>query len=291
MTYPSLTIRVLESHADYFRAEDAQRAIWDMHDDISVVPLHVLITTQKSGGLVAGAFDDVDHMIGFVYSFLGLTASGRLKHCSHMMGVLPEFRRTGIGEALKRFQADYARGQGIELITWTFDPLEGVNASLNIGKLRTVARTYYPNLYAELADNLNKGLPSDRFEVEWWINHPRVIQPPPVRPTVTELLAGGAVLVNPPRRDPGSGLIRSGEVHNPAPDDSIHRLLVEVPSNYQSIKAADIAIAREWRYHTRSIFEHLFRYSYIITDFISEAQGEERHNYYVLEKEPPIPDV
>src|SRR5207245_196426 len=58
-----------------------------------------------------------------------------------------------------------------------FDPLEGVNASLNIAKLGAVTHKYYPNLYgSSMADGLNSGLPTDRFEVEWWIASDRVRQ-------------------------------------------------------------------------------------------------------------------
>ncbi|MHB8748353.1 MAG: hypothetical protein ACYDBJ_04100, partial [Aggregatilineales bacterium] len=194
---PDVTIRTLQTQADYHRAEEAQRTMWGMRDNLEVVPLHVLITAQKNDGLVAGAFDTNDRMIGFLFGFIGRTKTGRFKHCSHLMGIDPGLRRSGLGEAMKRFQYEYVRAQEIELITWTFDPLEGVNASLNIRKLRTVARTYYQNLYGNMDDGHNAGLPSDRFEVEWWIGHPRVTDPPSEQLTHLALINGGARLLNP----------------------------------------------------------------------------------------------
>lgn len=277
-------IRPLETHADYYLAEEAQRTIWQMTDDTSVVPLHVLITTQKNAGLCAGAFDHEGHMIGFLFGFIGRTEQGHYKHCSHLMGVLPSLRRTGVGEALKRFQREYVLEQGIDLITWTYDPLEGVNAALNIGKLRTIARTYYENLYDEMADGLNAGIPTDRFEVEWWLNEPRVTQPTP------PMLPEGALIINPTGYDATHEIALPGEM--PAFDSQLSRtLLVEVPAVFQAVKSVSMALAREWRLHTRAIFERAFEWGYIVTDFVTQKQPDgHRRNFYVLEQEPPIPD-
>jgi predicted GNAT superfamily acetyltransferase len=254
------------------------------------------------------------------------------------MGVLPELRRSGVGEAMKRFQRGYVRDQRIELITWTFDPLEGVNATLNIAKLRTIARTYQPNLYGTMLDNLNKGIPTDRFEVEWWLNHPRVTDPVPAAPDPDRLqTASGALLVNPavhgaapvplpgavaaglsletnadaPSAIPASGSISTIEVgqlpdtlvSTPRPagstSDSVAlsglptMLLVEVPASYQSVKQYAMDLARSWRMHTRQIFEALFSAGYVVVDFVSKPDLSDgpRRNYYILQKEPPIPDV
>lgn len=282
---PAFTIRTLETHADYFRAEAAQRVIWDVLDNTQVVPLHVLITAQTNGGLAAGAFDPADHMIGFLFGFLGRTDDGHLKHCSHLMGVLPDVRRSGVGEALKRFQREYVLAQGIDLITWTFDPLEGVNASLNIGKLRTIARAYYPNLYDEMADNLNTGIPTDRFEVEWWLNSPRVVTPTP-RPLYADLIATGAQLINPALM--GDRVVSPGALQA-IPTNSRY-VLIEVPASYQAIKKESMQLAQAWRFHTRVAFMSAFAAGYVVMDFISEAPRSEtitRRNFYVLEKSAP----
>lgn len=323
------TIRTLDTHDEYYRSEAAQRAIWQITDDTAVVPLHVLITAQKNGGLVACAFDSEDRVIGFVFGFLGFTASGRVKHCSHLMGVLPELRRSGVGEAIKRFQYEYVLKQGIDLITWTFDPLEGVNANLNIAKLRTVTRTYYPNLYDVMLDSLNAGIPTDRFEVEWWIRHPHVTQPDQKRPDVAALLAHGARVVNPavfvgealtphpplPQSEGESGAL---EVPRPAVGEGFRvrphgtssqfepgqlpgtlsatlppTVLVEVPAAYQEVKRHSMELAKGWRFHIRDVFQSLFASGYVVMDFVSvpESSVSPRRNYYILEKEPLIPDV
>src|SRR6185295_17292045 len=155
-TESGITVRVLTSFEDYQRAQEVQRDIWGWTDLMEVTPLALMLTAQKNGGLTAGAFTPSGQMIGLVFSFIGLAKDGKFKHCSHLMGVLPEYRREGIGEVLKRFQRDYVLKQGaVDLITWTVDPLEGVNASLNIARLGGVVHTYYENLYGDMPDALN----------------------------------------------------------------------------------------------------------------------------------------
>ena len=80
------------------------------------------------------------------------------------------------------------------MATWTYDPLESGNAVLNIGKLGAVCRCYLRDLYGTMPDVLNAGLPSDRFEVAWWIESDRVrdrIQKGWLRPSLAALRARG----------------------------------------------------------------------------------------------------
>ena len=70
---------------------------------------------------------------------------------------------------MKTYQREHVLRQGLDLITWTYNPLLARNAQLNIAKLGAVCTTYLPNLYGPMRDGLNAGLPSDRFQVDWWI--------------------------------------------------------------------------------------------------------------------------
>jgi predicted GNAT superfamily acetyltransferase len=278
----NFTIRPLATLEEYIAHEQAQIAIWDIYDKTAVVSIPVLVTTQKNGGLVAAAWDtDTGQMIGVVYGFLGMTRTGKLKHCSHLMGVLPELRRTKVGEAIKRFQRDYVLKQGIDLITWTYDPLEGVNGNLNIGKLRCICRTYHTNLYGEMTDKLNTGIPTDRFEVEWLLTADRVVNPTPEHRTPEQLQAVGALLINPAIHG-RAPVPLPGSICPLEPGALPDTLLVEVPAAYQQVKVHSMDAAREWRYHTRSIFQSLFALGYSVTDFLSIADTE-RRNYYVLD--------
>ncbi|HSN73476.1 MAG TPA: GNAT family N-acetyltransferase, partial [Anaerolineae bacterium] len=169
-----ITIHPLTTHDEIHAVEQLQRDAWGV-PDLEIVPLHMLITPPRNGGLLLGAYDG-ERLVGFVFGFLGLTADGRLKHCSHMAGVHPDYRDQGVGYQLKLAQRGHVLAQGIDLITWTFDPLETRNAGLNFHKLGAVCNTYLRNLYGEMHDVLNAGLPSDRFQVDWWVGSQRVAE-------------------------------------------------------------------------------------------------------------------
>jgi predicted GNAT superfamily acetyltransferase len=72
------------------------------------------------------------------------------------------------------FQREDALARGIELIEWTFDPLEIKNSYLNIERLGAIARRYTINQYGITSSPLQGGLPSDRLIAEWWLKSKRV---------------------------------------------------------------------------------------------------------------------
>lgn len=286
----NLTIRELTTMDDMRRAEESQRVIWAMPDSAEVAPAHLLLTVQKNGGLIAGAFDEAGEMVGFVFGFLGRAADGHWKHCSHMMGVLPEQRKSGIGDCLKRYQREFVLRQGLDLITWTFDPLEGVNASLNFGKLGVVCRSYQRDLYGSLTNELNQGLPSDRFEVEWWIASRRVtsrLAQESIPPRLAELAQAGVSIVNPLASGRSDDFSRLREQAAEAAATSQPQLLIEAPGDFQGLKAASPDTARAWRTSTREVFEQCFRAGYIAAEFISDRTGAGRRNFYLLQRAVP----
>ena len=74
---------------------------------------------------------------------------------------------------LKLEQRKEALGRGIQLIEWTFDPLEAKNAYFNVERLGAIARRYPPNQYGTTSSQLHGGLPTDRLVAEWYIASPR----------------------------------------------------------------------------------------------------------------------
>jgi predicted GNAT superfamily acetyltransferase len=275
-----ITIRPLTTHNEIFAVEQLQRDAWGV-PDIDVVPLHMLITPPRHGGLLLGAFDG-ERLAGFVFGFLGLTADGRLKHCSHMAGVHPDYRDHGVGYSLKLAQREHVLAQGLDLITWTFDPLETRNAALNFHKLGAVCNTYIRNLYGAMRAAINAGPPSDRFEVAWWIRSERVAKrlqassTPPAAPTSAPTSASPFVVP-----------IRCGIPGLP-PDDSAAwpadaaQILLEVPTNFQAIKHSDMPLAMQWRLRTRQLFEDAFSQGYIVTDLLHRDD----RCHYLLERLP-----
>src|SRR6185369_16263157 len=147
-----------------------QREAWGLAD-IEIIPVRMLITQNRVGGLVLGAFED-DRLIGFLNAMPGIH-DGLPYWYSQMLAVMKDCRDRGIGSALKIEQRNQAQARGIHLIEWTFDPLESKNAYVNIVKLGIIARRYYVNLYGATDSAMQQGLESDRLIAEWWINKPR----------------------------------------------------------------------------------------------------------------------
>jgi predicted GNAT superfamily acetyltransferase len=273
----AIQIRSVKTENEYQAVERLQSEIWGAQD-IEIIGFEILMTAHKNGGVMLGAFDVVEgeeRMVGFVFGFVGLTAEGRVKHCSHIAGALPSYRDRGVGYALKLKQREIVLAQGIDLITWTFDPLESRNARFNFHKLGATCGVYLRNLYGAMRDKLNAGLPSDRFQVDWRIAGHRVESR--LRGEIADLSASslmdrGVPLVNPPV---------TGEPLRPSSKVIVEegRILIRIPSDFQSLKAADRNLALEWRLHTRSLFEEAFAKGYVATDLLTEGGL----SYYLLE--------
>jgi predicted GNAT superfamily acetyltransferase len=148
-----------------------QKEIWNF-SDAELVPLRMFVVAEKVGGQVMGAFDG-NEMVGFALSVPG-TRSGHVYLHSHMLAVRKEHRNSGLGRRLKLLQREDALARGIELIEWTFDPLEIKNSYLNIEKLGAISRRYNINQYGITSSPLQGGLPSDRLIAEWWLKSKRV---------------------------------------------------------------------------------------------------------------------
>ncbi len=276
-------IRLLETPEEMRLVEQLQRDVWP-GSETDVVPLHMLITAVHNGGLVLGAFTN-EELVGFVFGFPGIetTPDGpRPKHCSHMMGIHPEHRDDGVGFALKRAQWQMVRRQSLDHVTWTYDPLLSRNAYLNIAKLGAVCVTYRRSEYGDMRDGLNAGLPSDRFQVDWWINTRRVEQRigKRSRPTLklTHIMRSG---LRPfyTLRTSTDGLPHPPE-HVPPFEDRL--LAAEIPGDFLDLKSKDFALARDWRFFTRELFETAFAKNYIVTDFIFDRSDGSPRGLYIL---------
>jgi predicted GNAT superfamily acetyltransferase len=148
-----------------------QKEVWNF-TDADLVPLRMFVVAEKIGGQVMGAFEG-QQMVGFALSLPG-SRSGHTYLHSHMLAVRKDHRNSGLGRRLKLLQREDALVRGIELIEWTFDPLEIKNAYLNIEKLGAIARRYNINQYGITSSPLQGGLPSDRLIAEWWLRSKRV---------------------------------------------------------------------------------------------------------------------
>src|ERR1041385_3427802 len=142
-------------------------------DDVDLVPLRMFIVSQKIGGQTIGAFHGGE-LVGFAFSIPGSRAGHAYLH-SHMLAVRDAFRNHGLGRKLKLAQREDAIQQGIELLEWTFDPLEIKNAHLNLSRLGAIARRYSVNHYGHSSSPLQGGLPTDRLGAGGWLRSKRVV--------------------------------------------------------------------------------------------------------------------
>ncbi len=168
----AISIRALTDREHLKAVVRLQRQIWGF-EDVDLIPLRLFVVASKIGGQVYGAFDG-EQLIGFCMAIPGLKPGGKTYLHSHMLGVLPEYRNAGAGRKLKLTQRDDALARGIDLIEWTFDPLEIKNAFFNMERLGAIVRRYVPNQYGTTSSPLHGGLPTDRCIAEWWIASPRV---------------------------------------------------------------------------------------------------------------------
>ncbi len=233
-----VVIRPLTSLADLRAVETLQREVWGM-PDLDVVPTHHLIAASSAGGLVLGAVDNAGTLVGFCYGFVGLR-DGRTLFYSHMAGVAERSRGRDVGFKLKRAQREVALARGLDWMVWTYDPLLAANAAFNLHKLGARASRYYVHYYGEMPDELNRGVDSDRLEVDWWLRDPRV-----------EMLIGGA-------KPPPIG-------------DSGETARLEIPSHFDAIRREDPVAAQGWRVRTREAFQRAFAEGYEVVDFVQGA--------------------
>jgi len=276
MQQAAFTIRDLKTYDEFYQVHQLQQTIWDFDEPgIGLYP-PFLFTASKNGGVVLGAFDPEDKMIGYVFSFLGREPGGPLKLCSQTMGVLAEWRNRGVAAALKWAQRERALVAGLSLITWTFDPLESANARLNMHKLGAVSRRYLRNIYGEQFGALNQGLPTDRLVVEWRIGGRRVEGRAEAK-IEAELEERVAVF-----ETEGQGVARQVTAFHADLEASC--LSLEVPADIQMLKQADMSLALDWRLRVREAFETYFERDYSVTDLVTKGAGQARRNHYILSR-------
>lgn len=245
-----------------------------------VFPYTQLISSAHNGGVLLGAYDDLN-LVGFVYGYLGMSGS-KLYLFSQRMGVLPTHQSYGIGMKLKLAQRDQMLRQGIDLIVWTYDPLLGKNATLNIEKLGGIVRHYARDIYGAVNNPLQVGLSTDRFLVEWELMSQRVRER--IRSRQPRPLAENWINEN--KYNLVNYISWEGDLPRPIAsdlelDDEV--LLVQIPPDLNLIKKIDLNIARGWRESTRDIFETYFRRGYVVTGF-ARSTTPQTPNIYKIER-------
>lgn len=235
------------------------------------IPLHEAVVVVKTGGLILGI--EVDGArAGLVYVMPAFTREWGYHHHSNFMGFLPEYRFRGLGLEAKRVHAFLARREGVELITWTFDPLQAANANLNFRKLGAVSRHYLPDLYGHMGGSFDPGLPTDRLLLEWRLPTERV----------KERLSGNAPSRQELEARYADATILSIE-DGPESPAGAGPVLVRIPEGVPELAEREPAKAEPMLLRLRKIISGLFEDGYAITGMIP-GSGAAGPNYYILEK-------
>jgi len=271
----AITIRQLSTYDDYKRVYELERTVWGFSDPLDMVPPVVFTITVKRGAILLGAFDADDRMVGFSYSLVGMKGHTPLQW-SHMTGVLPEYRG-GLGLRLKLTQRERAVALGYHLIEWTFDPLQTMNAHLNVSKLGCVAEEYHRNVYGESTSDLHRGTPTDRLVAQWHITDAHVERrlqtAEALRVTSADVAAAPTIT-----RTARAGAWQACESVDLTLDAP--RLWLEIPVGWTELQRDEPEMAMAWRLQTREAFESYFARGYRVVDFA--VRREEGVGRYLL---------
>lgn len=266
----TFVIREIDGIAEIRAVEKLQKEVWGL-PDLDVVPSTQLVAAQAAGGTLIGAFGG-DELIGFAYGFAGFE-NGQMTHHSHMLAVKPEYRNFNLGYKLKNAQRDFVLAQGITEMTWTFDPLQSLNAHFNFARLGVISDRYLVNFYGADAASFLHQNGTDRLWVTWQLASERVV----------ERLGNESIDLEHKQVTPLVGL---GENAEPLPSDidlkdvSDH-VSIEIPTDIRDIEQHDRKLANAWRSATRVAFTTAFDAGFVAVEFI---KGH-RSGRYILDRE------
>lgn len=263
-----ITFRDLHTLDECRRIVELEKRIWGYTDAEDLVPAIILMLSAKRGGMLIGAERPDGSLAGFAFSLASIV-DGKPAQWSHMMGVVPDARVQGLGRALKLAQRERALAMGIELIEWTFDPLQAVNAHLNFARLGVIATTYAENIYGDSSSVLHRGTATDRLIAEWWIQRPHVERRLAAGPlTARDSRVGDAPVLNElSSRDPWD---MPAETTAPPEGD---RVMIRVPARFSDMQVEQPELAQAWRQQTRALFTQCFARGYRAVDFFKDDRA------------------
>jgi predicted GNAT superfamily acetyltransferase len=273
-----IQIRDLHTIEEFRQVVDLERDIWGYTDMADMVGVTVFLFTVHRGAVLVGASLPSGQMVGFAYAVVGMK-DGRPMLWSHMAGVLPDYRG-GLGYRLKLAQRERALAQGYDLIEWTFDPMQAMNAHFNFAKLGGVVEEYEENFYGESTSALHRGTPTDRVVLSWKIGSPHVVrrldQPPTLRARAHEVtdapVANTTVVDGDWRRNTKIDLAISER-----------RLWLEIPTGFTEMQRNAPDLALTWRMDLRQMFQEYLAKGYRAVDFV--LQREAGFGRYLLAKD------
>lgn len=269
----SIVIRDIDTHDEMRMVEDLQKEVWDLSDR-DVVPLSQLAATINSGGVLLGGFDG-NVLVGFVYGFLGME-NGVFVHHSHMLAVRPEYRSHDVGFRLKLQQRELVIRQGIGVMSWTFDPLQSLNAYFNFNKLGVVADRYFVDFYGNDASSVLHRNGTDRLWVTWNLTSERVVA------RLERTNTSGWTSNLPALVEIGENDIPVSDAFNDAISGS--GVVIEIPADINTIERENRELAAEWRSATRAAFSEAIGRGFTVQEFHRTGLTHCQIGTYVLNR-------
>ena len=272
---PTITIRDIELISEMRDVESLQKEVWEC-DDRDIVPLTLLAATRELGAILVGAFDG-SALIGFAYSFIG-REDERMVHHSHMLAVRPTYRNASLGYKLKLAQRERALAQGITRMTWTFDPLQSLNAHFNLAKLGVIADAYKINFYGEATSSVLHQIGTDRLWVTWLLDSTRVRD---------RLQTKGQSRTSNLEPDHTACLLQVGPDNVPQRRQSSQvtgkkHTTIEIPADINALQRESPELAATWREATRWAFSEAIAMGYLIEDFYGSSRNAQPAGVYLL---------
>lgn len=275
-TQSTITIKDIEFLSEMAQVEGLQKEVWGWDDRDTMPPIH-LIATRDVGGIFIGAFDG-EYLVGFAYGFVGYE-SGRVMIHSHLLAVRPAYRNHNLGYKLKLAQRQQALEKGFKHMTWTFDPLQSVNAHLNFSKLGVIADKYKINYYGdETSSFLHRDIGTDRLWVTWALNSNRVRQRIGTEFVARNLLSELEATV------PLVRLGLDGAPHTSETSEGTisKHVLIEIPADIALLQRENHQLAIQWREATRRAFTSAMAAGYLVEDFYRLTRQGQRLGVYLL---------
>ena len=176
----SIEIRTCHTHKELDECVRLQQYVWKLND-FDTVPRRAFISTNRAGGIVLGAFEsgvNQPTLMGFIWAFPGRCheVAGGVHLRGEMVAVHPDAANRGIGQRLLWALRDYSVSQSISLLKGNFDPTDSKLAHFYMTRLGWIAREYTAAYYGQSSSPQRNKLPTDRLQMEWWIDSPYMQQ-------------------------------------------------------------------------------------------------------------------
>jgi len=308
--FPRSTPEEAQTISDLYRqATIIQGDVWE-EPPFEWVPPHNMQAADEIGGTITVAYVHVSgegeitkngngakRVVGMIYETPGIQVNNgfpRPYMYSHLMATDTEVKKrvTGVGFLMKKKQRDNNFKKGITEVRWTYDPLQSINACVNISKCGAVVSDYKRSVYDLVG--INAGVEADRFEAVWPIASQHVrnkIDNPSNNGMKDALLrqldrtkSANETCIYPRA---GQGSYRVIDRVTFGLDEPI--ITIEIPTNFadmiitlpEEIERNRFSTAKDWRTKTRELFEHYFGRGYVVRDFVVD---KENRAHYFLEK-------